>query len=80
MFLQIIKSLFFDKDKLEVRNYRALYCLFKMLYKEALYCDFKYCDDDIDNINNLFDYNNADNVKILRRYKYPIDYIRSARR
>lgn len=25
-----------------------------MLYKEALYCDFKYCDDDIDNINNLF--------------------------
>lgn len=27
-----------------------------MLYKEALYCDFKYCDDDIDNINNLFDY------------------------
>ena len=51
-----------------------------MLYKEALYCDFKYCDDDIDNINNLFDYNNADNVKILRRYKYPIDYIRSARR
>ena len=64
------KSLFF----------RALYCLFKMLYKEALYCDFKYCDDDIDNINNLFDYNNADNVKILRRYKYPIDYIRSTRR
>ena len=30
--------------------------------------------------NNLFDYNNADNVKILRRYKYPIDYIRSTRR
>ena len=25
------------------------------------------CDDDIDNINNLFDYNNDDNVKILRR-------------
>lgn len=74
------KSLFFDKDKLEVRNYRALYCLFKMLYKEALYCGFKYCDDDIDNINNLFDYNNADNVKTLRRYKYPIDYIRSTRR
>lgn len=74
------KSLFFDKDKLEVRNYKALYCLFKMLYKEALYRDFKYCNDDIDNINYLFDYNSKDNVKMLRRYKYPIDYIRSTRR
>lgn len=73
------KTVLFDQDKLRNKNNRALFSLFKMLYSEGLYNNGIYTDLDVRTINNLFDSTSLDNVKVLKKYKYPIEYIRYSR-
>ncbi len=69
------KAVLFDYGRLKFRNDRALFYLFKELYMEGLYSYGLYTDLDIKVINNLFSGDVLNNIKVLKKYKYPIDYI-----
>lgn len=69
------RAVLFDYDRLKYRNNRALFYLFKELYLEGLYSYGIYTDYDIKVIDNLFNGNITSNIKVLKKYKYPIDYI-----
>lgn len=74
------KAMLFDNDKLSMRNKRALFNLFRMIYIDNLCSYHYYNDNDIGVINNLFDFDNPSKVKVLMKYKYPIDYIKDMRK
>lgn len=74
------KATLFDFDKLKNRNSKALYSLFKSLYIEGLYNHGIYSSYDIKTINNLFNNDAPSNIKVLKKYKYPIEYIHDMNR
>lgn len=74
------KAILFDPGKLKDKNSRALFSLFKSLYIEGLYNHGIYTDNDIKAINNLFNNDAPSNIKVLKKYKYPIEYINDMNR
>lgn len=74
------KATLFDPGKLKDKNSRALFSLFKSLYIEGLYNHGIYTDHDIKAINNLFNNDAPSNIKVLKKYKYPIEYIHDMNR
>lgn len=74
------KTLLFDNNKLSIRNKRALFSLFRMIYIDNLCCYHYYTKEDIKIVNDLFNFNDPDKVKVLKKYKYPIDYINDMRK